>query len=219
MAMFSSSGQRPELQPRVYSQVIPGYHDEHFDSAKTGGRFPVATFNEALLLKHLEADPRIVSYSRIDLSHLAEHSVPEELYDLPLLQFQHFSGRYAILICTSEQHLDTTTARALQSLEHQMASVGRWLLVREPDWLTRDPRRRTVETICDCRFEFISHGDRLSLLRELDRTGALDLCDCAEFVTSPRPVEAVLSLAVHGEIYLDVNAPLTLHSVIRPSGQ
>ncbi|MFC5507081.1 hypothetical protein [Bosea massiliensis] len=218
MSNFSSAG-HPLGTPRVYSHLNATYDEEQFDSAKTGRRFTVSSAENVLLMKHLEADPRIITYATIDLSKATDHRIETTLSPFPLLQFEHMCGRFAVLVAGREHLAQKPVADAVQCIEDQMAAIGRWLLVRDPVWLTRDPRRRTIETICDCRFEFISHGDRLALLRELDRTGALDLCDCAEFVTSSRPVEAVLSLAVHNEIDLDINAPLTLHTVVRPSGQ
>lgn len=185
--------------------------EETFDSVKLGKIIPQRDREEAALIRHLEADPSVIAYRAVHPKELPKE-VARTLQSVPVFAVEHAAGPFVLALDDGSK---PGCADALLRLDSYFAHRGRWLYVRNPTWLFSGNRWRNVQAIVASRFELVPYGERIVLLHEIDRAGELELLDCANQISCSRPIEAVLSLATRSDIFFDLDAPLTLATLIR----
>lgn len=214
MLSFRPSGPRPDVDACVRADSPSrGY----FQSVKTGRVFEYRSRHQIALMIHLESDAKVISYELLDPAAVLGRygRSATRLTSVAILRFHHVSGCYAIAIHTSESWLPRDTLTTLQQLESVLAEQGCWLLRQERQWLYREPRWTTVQAICASRFATMPYDCRLNLLRRINTEGSLSLRECVDSENGQTSVESVLALAVHSEVSIDLESPLTYNTTVR----
>ncbi len=168
------------------------------------------------LMIHMEADPKVESFSEFSFDAILPGRLAAYLSRIPAFFLRHRAGEFVVCAHGAHMHPTSHLAVALDQADCVLAETGIWLMTTTPEKLRREPKWTQVQELARCAGSAIHPDDRQRVIEFLDRCGPTPVSVCARLCElADDSLDAIYGLVASGAVYIATDdAPLPSRRIL-----